>query len=179
MFTRQEVCTLADIPVERIKSWIRRNELPTAYTRDQAKQAGWNRFSAVEVFKIAIQESLFRQIGEFSGVAADTASWVVAMNGDAVQKIISSGTPKDKDRWIGYAGALRDGSTKEKSVYSNVSGSLDDILTALQPAGGRYVRLLLVNADDVLRQVQARAKKHLKIDFVASALIEMADSARD
>jgi hypothetical protein len=186
MFTRQEVCALADTPVERFKSWVRRNELPTAYAPisgvlDNApKDSGWNRYSALEVFLIAVQEALFRQIGEFSGIAADTASWIVAMNARTARDVLASSlTATEDDRWIGYAGALRDDtSSKEKSVYSNVSGTLDDVLKSLQKGGDRHVRLLLVNADAVLRGVQARAKKNLKIDFVASARIELMEQSK-
>lgn len=58
MFTRQEVCALADIPVERFKTMIRRDQLPTVLSRRRQRSVSlslWRRPLA-----IAIQESLSR-----------------------------------------------------------------------------------------------------------------------
>ncbi|MCW1996604.1 hypothetical protein [Bradyrhizobium diazoefficiens] len=128
---------------------------------------------------IAMQEALFRKIGDFSGVAAETASWVVAMNARAIRDILLDRphyppSAVDQDRWIGYVGALNDAG-KEKKVFSNVSGTLDDVLKTIRDSGDHHGRLLLLNADAVLRGVQARAKKELKIDFIASALASLSD----
>jgi hypothetical protein len=185
MFTRQEVCTLTEIPVERIKSLVRRQELPTAFflvpslsdtRRDQIKERGWNRFSALEVFSIAVQESLFRQIGYADGLSAETASRIAGNNAHALVEVLSSPSKVSrKDKWVGYAGSEREGTDAENPGGRNIFGTLEDILKTLQRGDDGHVRLFLANADAVLREVQARAKKHLKIDFIASALTELMD----
>jgi hypothetical protein len=192
MFTRQAICALADIPVERFKSLVRRDQLPTINVpiggisdaaRDAAKEPGWNRFSAEDAFMIAVQEGLSRQIGYADGLSysSQTASRIVANNRDAIQDVLKSPShAHSKDRWLGYAGASVDKrASGENPGGRNVSGILKEVLETLARDEDGYTRLFLVNADAVLREVQARAEKDLKIDFIASARLEMMDSARN
>lgn len=82
MFTRQEVCALAAIPVERFKTMIRRDQLPSVHS-DAAKDS--YRFSAEAAFTIAIQESLSREIGCADGLSLTTASRIVAYNREIIR----------------------------------------------------------------------------------------------
>lgn len=184
MFTRQEVCALADIQVERFKSLVRRDQLPTINvpssgasdsTRDAVREPGWNRFSAFDTFMIAVQESFSREIGYADGLSSKTASMIVSNNRDVIHDVLLAPS-RTRDQWLGYAGGSpnKPGSN-ELPGGRNVSGTLKDILRAMEHDEAGHARLFLVNVNAVLRDVDARAKKHLKIDFGASARIELAD----
>lgn len=173
MFTRQEVCTLADTLVDRFKTLARRDQLATTVARDAAKESGWHRFSAEEVFMVAIQEGLTREIGYADGLSAKTASHIVINNREIIRDVLSApSASKSKDRWLGYAGGVPS-KPGEPAGGRNVSGTLKDIIKAMDRDEDGHARLFLVNVDAVLRDVDARARKHLKIDFGASARIEL------
>jgi hypothetical protein len=183
MFTRQDVCALTGIPVERVKSLIRRDELPFSRSlvglQGKSQERAWNRFSAFEVFLIAIQECLFRQNGYADGVSAKTASDIVTNNKQAIYDALCSPSSDYKnDQWIGYAGSAWDDATNENPGGRNVFGALEEVMKMLRrEQDNAYARLLIVNADATLREVHARAKKNLKIDFIASALTELNEVA--
>lgn len=181
MFTRQDVCALTGIPVERFKSLARRNQLPTVYApprgapedcQDRAKERGWNWFSPIDVLLIAVQERLTAQIGYADGSDTGTATNVVVNNAGDIGRIFwlaspTIGDPSPDDLWVGYVGHADrlDGS----SGCSHLGGSLARIM---QKAGGdtaqEGARLVLVNVSAVLRDVRTNADR-LKITFPVPA----------
>ncbi|TGN86701.1 hypothetical protein EOW77_0019020 [Bradyrhizobium yuanmingense] len=173
LFTRQEACTLAAMEVERFKAMGRRNQLATI----DMSESGWSRYSAEGVFMMAIQEALMREIGYADGLSAKAASRVVSYNREIIREILSAPSlTKSKDRWLGYAGG-EPSKPDEPPGGRNVSGAFKDVVRSLERDDDGYARLFLVNGDAVLREVDARAKKQLKIDFSASARIELMEEA--
>lgn len=90
--------------------------------------------------------------------------------------MLAPSASKSKDRWLGYTGGV---SSKpgEPPGGRNVSGTMREVLKAMEHDQEGHARLFLVNVDAVLREVDARARKHLKIDFGASARIEIMEDA--
>lgn len=172
MFTRQDVCALTGIPVERFKSLARRNQLPTVYVpprgapedcQDRAKERGWNWFSPIDVLLIAVQERLTAQIGYADGSDPRTAANVVVNNAGDIGRIywLASSTIGDAsqdDLWVGYVGhadRLDDG-----SGCSHVGGSLARIMETIGDDTAREGRrLVLVNVSAVLRDVRTNADR--------------------
>jgi hypothetical protein len=176
MFTRQEVCVLTGIPVERFKSLIRRDQIAIILPDGP----GWNYFSAMDVFKIAIQERLSCQIGYADGLPADTAAMISDNNKAALWDFFWQfpAGKAEPDKWIGYVGFS--GDLDVNNGGKNIFGTLSEVTKSIERTkSDEPMRVFLVNADSVLREVAARAIKHLNIDFIVSGKTEMADSARD
>lgn len=79
---------------------------------------------------------------------------------------------RNKDRWLGYAGG-ESSELGDRAGGRNFSGTLNEVPKAMNRDEDGHARLFLVNVDAVLREVNARARKLLKIDFGAPALIEL------
>lgn len=176
MFTRQEVCTLTGISLERFKSLVRREQIAIILPDGP----GWTYFSAMDVFMIAIQERLSCQIGYADGLSSDTAAKIVSYNAQGLRDEVFWQFPAGKDepdKWIGYVGFS--GDLDVNNGGKNIFGTLSEVTESIERnKSDQPVRVFLVNADSVLREVAARAIKHLNIDFIVSGLTEMADSAR-
>jgi len=178
MFTRQEVCALTGIPVERFKSLVRRDQIAIIL----ANESGWNYFSAMDVFRIAIQERLSCQIGYADGLSADTAAKIISNNAEGIEEVFwqSLGKKAAPDKWFGYVGFS--GDLDVNNGGDGVFGTLSEVTKLIERKdrnGEQPMRVFLVNADSVLREVAARATKHLNIDFIVSGKTEMADAARE
>lgn len=179
MFTRQDVCALTGIPVERFKSLARRNQLPTIYVppagasagiQDHAKERGWNWFSPIDVLLIAVQERLMAQIGYADGFSADTAAKIVINNAGDIGNILWLASPtigetSPHDIWVGYLGYTDQ--VGGDNGGRNVSGSLASIVGWIE-ADADKSRLVLVNVSAVLRDIRNRADR-LNIEFVVPA----------
>lgn len=173
MFTRQEACVLTGIPVQRFKSLVRRDQIAIIIPNGP----GWTYFSAMDVFKAAVQERLSCEIGYADGLSPDTAARIVSNNAEVLEDFFWQfpGGEAEPDKWIGYVGFS--GDLDVNNGGKNIFGTLSEVTKSLEP-NNQPIRLFLVNADAVLREVAARAIKHLNIDFIVSGKTEMADSAR-
>jgi hypothetical protein len=186
MHTRQDVCALTGIPVERFKTLARRDQLPTFYVPpagvsdeilDKVRERNWNWFAPYDVFCIAIQSRLMAEIGYADGLAANTAAKIVANNGGDIGRVFHL-APKGKiekpshhDIWIGYLGFTDvDGSNKGGQ---NLGGSLANIISTIKSADapGSKSRLFLVNASAVLREIRQQANL-LSIEFLVAAELD-------
>jgi len=169
MYKRQDVCRLAGIDVERFKGLARRDQLPivspppigkTDEIRDHAKERGWNWFSAFDVFLIAVQEQLSREMGYLNGINSEDAAKVVWNNngflGDVFWNHSSAAASGRKDKWIGYLAF--DGPPNRNNGGMNVSGSIADILNQIKDLDIPVARSFLVNADSALRAITLRAE---------------------
>ncbi len=174
MFTRQEVCDLADIKPERFKTLIRRDQLPAVLSQvAEDEDANLHRFSAEATVLIAIQENLSRQIGYADGLSSKTAAQIVSQHRAVIRDVLMApASTRSRERWLGYAGGtpIKLG---DPPGGRDVSGTLKEVVKVLERDEYDHARLFLANVDAVLREVDARARKHLKIDFGASARIEL------
>lgn len=169
MYTRQDVCRLTGIGVERFKGLARREQLATISIpkigitdaiRDHAKERGWNWFSAIDVFLIAVQEQLSREMGYSNGLGPEDAARIVWNNSGELGEVFwtspSSGVKEAaNDVWVGYAAF--DGPTGQNNGGRNLIGSLSKLLERTNSSEDRFARVFLVNADAVLRNIESRA----------------------
>jgi hypothetical protein len=183
MFSRQDVCALTGIPVERFKSLARRDQLPTIYVppagasedvQDHAKERGWNWFTPIHVLQIAVQERLMAQIGYAGGFGADTAAKIVINNAGDIGRIFwlasaPVGEPSPNDLWIGYLGYT----DRVGNSYGgrNLSGSIAAIVAEqveVDAEGEQPARIVLANVSAVLRDIRNNAAR-LNIAFPVPA----------
>jgi hypothetical protein len=184
MHTRQDVCALTGIPVERFKTLARREQLPTVCvpptgtseeTLDRVRERNWNWFTPIDVFRIAIQSRLMSEIG-YDGLAASTAANIVISNSSDIGNVFhlaSKGKIEKSshhDIWIGYLG-ITDADDKN-NVCRDLSGSLANIVSTIKSVDqGHKSRLFLVNASAVLREIRQRANR-LGIEFLVAAELD-------
>lgn len=186
MHTRQDVCALTGIPVERFKTLARRDQLPTFHTTpagvsdeilDKARERNWNWFAPYDVFRIAIQAQLMAEIGYADGLAASTAEKIVSNNNECIRPVFFLAPkgriekPSHHDIWIGYLGFTdADGGNKGGQ---NLGGSLSNIVSTIKSdeRQGHKSRLFLVNVSAVLREIRQRANR-LGIEFLVAAELD-------
>jgi hypothetical protein len=170
MYTRQHVCVLANIDVERFKTLARRNQLPTVFvppmgvnerSLDRMQTPGWNRFPTLDAAKITVSEAFNQQMGYADGLSSTTAAMIASNNSEgileALQKWADSPAPSSKDIWVGYAGFY------ERGGGENVFGTLETVSKRLSEYSTRAfasewpARLFLVNVSEVIREMARRA----------------------
>jgi hypothetical protein len=142
---------------------------------EKLAETGWNRFSAYDVFLIAVQDRLACQIGYADGVSYETASKIVTNNNMALLDAFKSGIKskirgrkvirtKPDDIWLGYMGDISYQGQTGGANTSIYGGNLVDIAEGASSSRASFMRLYVVNASFVLREVLQRADQ-LKIIF--------------
>ena len=177
MYTRRDVCTLTGLPEAQFKNLARRDQLPFERPRslnseeylDRAEARGWNRFSAIEVLRIAVQHRLMTIIGDVDGLGPETARDIVGDNGSAIQAVLIAPAASD-DQWIGRV--AQPTSHGDCDGGFPVSGSLGVVAAKIgqrcfdskDPESKIFLstdaaaeRVFLLNVSEVLRAVKLRA----------------------
>lgn len=176
MYTRRDVCALTGLSEAQFKNLARRDQFPferpqtlnsEAY-RDDIGAPGWNRFSAVDVLLIAVQQRLMSTIGYADGLGPETARNIVGNNGGAIADMLRASVKSDE--WIGYVGQPIERGGSDGGF--NVSGSVaavferisrrcvaegDPTSSSLFTADSAAERIFLVNVSEVLRALRSRA----------------------
>lgn len=174
MFTRSAVVALTGISESRLKTLIRREQLPPYLSKKNDAELSdpklaqviegpnWNRWAAVEVVGVAVAERLMMEIGYADGLPPVTAAKIVVNNAIAIHEAQER---PDTDIWAGYVGHA---DSKACGGF-NVCGSFREIAQKIEQSKSEYrdcetARAFLVNVSAVIRAVKQRAAKN-GIDF--------------
>jgi hypothetical protein len=162
MYTRRDVCKLANIDEARFKALAYRDQLPTVPAsagvreRDEDQAPGWSRFSAYELIQIAVAERLSCQLGYVKGLRPDDVAKIASECGEGLMEMLSR--TSGPDIWVGYVGrpAERGGFVGGENVYgtiTQVAKKIGDV------SMGIAERAFLVNASEIYRTVAERSEE--------------------
>lgn len=171
MYTRSQVAALAGIDTTKLATLTTRDQLPFLSAFEEGDPRGrvhdqhdsptrrWNRYSADEVLQVAVAERFGSQIGLTGGLPFPEASRIVSnCIGDVT---LSRLADSQEDLWIGYAGRpIEPGGTLGGEHYA---APLLDVAALIQARtevfGAVAVRVFLVNASQVAREIAVRARR--------------------
>lgn len=163
-FSRQATCELANLDVEHFKTLMGREQLPRGtFYRPGEESRGWKRFTALDVFQLAVFRALIAQVRDSRGLTPDIAARIVNLNRGNLStlfKASTQGVTAADDLWIGHTD-LKNGTGR------NIAGSLSQVAVALEKSNRPVAsRVFLVNASSVMRELLERAAS-AKIDLFA------------
>ena len=144
MYLRSEVCELTGIQPERFKTLLRRDQLPVHFIL--AKERAWYRYSSEEVLAVALAEQFMCKIGYADGLPPGVSTAIVEGTRGLMFKPFAA---RRRDWWIGYVGF------DKPNGGQNLAGTLPQIFRKVAVKG---LRLFLVNVDETLREIKARAQ---------------------
>lgn len=153
-YSRQTVCSLAGIDVDRFKvlarrgqniAWLQEGEDGEAFDPYERRPP----ISGFQALLLAIQTELTLPAGMLDGLSPPDAYQIVNNNAHAVHEAVKSREPY----FIGYAGDPQDGRAGGFQLF----GSFAEVAAMVASKGGNPARVTLVNVSRVYQAVLDRA----------------------